>query len=183
MPLPLDDILPCFFDMPLTDAMRILKVSNNSIIKCRKRMGLPKWPFDDIKKGVFKLNWKDISSLRKEHMSGASAETKEVLLAADKRGWLMAKIHDNGPRPPELLTDLDCLDNFFDAEEETLMESGTAENSSPEQSTEQSSEQQPAEDKAYDEPLLFELDQDYGSRVYHFADDDEDSEMWGLLGF
>jgi len=186
MPLPLDDILPCFFDMPLADAMRILKVSNNSIIKCRKRMGLPKWPFDDVKKGVFKLDWKDICNIRKEHLSTASDNIKEVLLAADKRGWLMAKIYDNGPRTPEVLKDLDCLDNFFEGEEEILMDSSTAETAPalPEQTPPTYEEPQPAEEETYvEEPLLFDLDQDCGSGVYPFPENDDDEEEWGLLGF
>jgi hypothetical protein len=175
----LDDILPCFFDMTLADATRILKVSGHSIIKCRKRMGIQQWPFDSIKKGVFKLNWAEIRSIREERLSIAKGRSLELLKAAEKRGWLMARIHEGNATKDHGTEDLQCMDGLFHEEEPDI-----AEESNPHQPNEQLEEdEQEPEEPIYDEPLRLDFEGDADLTNFQFPDNEEDAEEWGLLGF
>jgi hypothetical protein len=182
MPVKLDEILPCFFDMPVDDVARIVRVTKRTIVRCRKGMGIQKWPFEDVKKGTFKLNWKDIRELREEQLASAGDTVRPLLEAAQRRGDLMAKIHErNPPAPPkparapraaqgeQLFDGVDFTDDFFrDEDLGELLEPAEAHHATQPQ----------GED---DEPLQLDLE-DAGS-VYPFPDNSDDEAEWGLLGF
>jgi hypothetical protein len=134
------------------------------------------------KKGTFKLNWKDIRELREEHLASAGDTVRPLLEAAQRRGDLMAKIHErNPPAPPkparapraaqgeQLFDGVEFTDDFFrDEDLGELLEPAEAHHSTQPQ----------GED---DEPLQLDLE-DAGS-VYPFPDNSDDEAEWGLLGF
>jgi hypothetical protein len=182
MPVKLDEILPCFFDMPVDDVTKIVRVTKRTIVQCRKRMGILKWPFEDVKKGTFKMSWRDISNLREEQLASAAEDVRPMLEAAQRRGGLMAKIHErNPPAPPkpsksskaarsaQLFDGMEFTDDFFRGEDLSgLLGQEEASQDLP----------QPVED---DQPL--QLDLEDGGSVYPFPDNDDDEAEWGLLGF
>lgn len=178
----LDEILPCFFDMPLSDATKILRVSSHSIIKNRKRMGLSRWPFDEVKRGCFKMNWNEIRALREEKLASADGETKEVLKAAEKRGWLMAKIHDRTAKDEEGILGLESVDALFDGQDgETLLDSSQLEDAQGRPP--QSDAEEPQEEPVFDQPLQLDFGDAQEPENCNYVIQEDDAEQWGLLGF
>lgn len=92
------DVLYSFIDMPVVDAVKILKISAHTFLKIRRMNGLSKWPFDTLKQGTYKMSWPDVESLRSTQLmrDDLDEQTRQYLTAAQKRGWLMRKLY--GPK-------------------------------------------------------------------------------------
>ena len=74
----LQPFLPCFFDIPLKDVLKILNVSHHTLDPIRRAIGLSKWPFVDIVRGKF-WNHEEVVALRAQMMPIADTDMQKIL--------------------------------------------------------------------------------------------------------
>ena len=58
------DMLFCFFDLPTTDAARLLRVSVSLLKRIKWLCGILKWPYVDVQAGVYRLSAEQIRNGR-----------------------------------------------------------------------------------------------------------------------
>lgn len=89
------EVLCSFLDMPVGDAVKILKISTHTMLRIRKQHGLSKWPFDAIKHETFRMDWTDVACIRAAQLKRCDLDedTRGYLEAAQRRGWLMRKLY------------------------------------------------------------------------------------------
>jgi hypothetical protein len=104
----LQPFLPCFFDIPLKDVLKILNVSHHTLDPIRRAMGLSKWPFVDIVRGKF-WNHEEVVALRAQMMPVADADMQRTLCRVATRSqefWSApAKHRENKRLEPKLETE------------------------------------------------------------------------------
>jgi len=106
--------------MPLHDASRALRISVHTIRKVMTRQGEKNWPFQRIKKNLYRLSWIDIEEARDALLQTyTEGEIFNALMKAKSTGWLMRKIHDTSVPAPTLdsITDWSFFDNFVNADD------------------------------------------------------------------
>ena len=142
--------LECFYDMPILDAAKILKVSETTVRNYKLTKGFRDWPFVAVKKNEFHLNWDDIERLRANALVLASDEEQEILMCASTRGSLMRRIHATPARPEKRkLMDTD-VKGFSDTDEEIAIQP-----IKPIKPIKPTKTRDPAEFAHTDDPILF----------------------------
>jgi len=171
-------MLPCFFDVPVKDVLKIVKMSAHTMLKIRKSAGLKAWPFEQVKRGQFRMSWDAIERQRKEAMDSATEKTRHILTVVAKRAWLMRALFgpkDDAKGAPPLPeeADLSFLDTLFDSNDgfEALPEAPQPQ--VPDEILDDYHRAQLDDDR----PLEF----DFASGPYEH-DDGLFDEDWGLLG-
>ena len=162
------EILLCFADMYLGDALKLLRMSSHTMMRLRRENGLTKWPFDLIKRRTYTMSWDDVQALRTAQLKrdDLDEDTRRSLEGADKRAWLMRRLYT----PSE--ANCEVPDDFFEADEQEASEMAAAleapapkSEREPEPAPEGEREPEPAE------PCMLEQD------LPLF-----DEEEWGILG-
>ena len=90
-----DDIYPileCFYDIPLVHACKFLSMSAHTLKKLRLKKGIEKWPFDEVRRGTFRLNWAQIQDFRHQVIGNSSYEMRSILEKVDLQAHVMRKI-------------------------------------------------------------------------------------------
>lgn len=176
------EVLCSFLDMPVGDAIKILKISAHTMLKIRKQHGLTKWPFDAIKCNAFRMNWTDVAVIRAAQLrrDDLDEDTRGYLEAAERRGWLMRKMyaqkevnqatesavqsiaHAAPPDSPELPSEepIPCLDALWN----------------------DSTQEAPAENTALLDDFFLEPSHPDNHAPIQWMYRDDDEEEWGILG-
>jgi hypothetical protein len=99
----LKPFLPCFFDLPLKEVLKILNVSHHTLDPIRRSMGLTKWPCVDILRGKL-WNHEEIVALRAQMMPVADTEMQRILcrVATRSQQFWSAPIQRRGKRLDEV---------------------------------------------------------------------------------
>ena len=96
------DIMPCFFDLQVQTAIKLLQMSSHTMMRIRKEMGLDRWPFERICRGkpmVWKgesMVWEDIQRFRTATIPLVSEEMQAVLHKCDLSATLMRAMYVPG---------------------------------------------------------------------------------------
>jgi hypothetical protein len=177
------DVLLCFVDMPLVDALKLLRISSHTMMRLRKQYGLKKWPFEQLKKNSYTMSWEDVHGLRNTQLrrDDLDEDTHASLLAADKRGWLMRRLYAPLQAQDELPHD------FFDTSgEEAAAMVAVADEYAPEPSRPEPAPCQPSQ-PSQDWQALQDTEPESDVVVLDYGLEQDvspfDEDEWGLLGF
>lgn len=90
-------IIPCFFDLQIKDAIKILHISTHTMMRIRKESGHDVWPFERIKRGDFApMSWEEVKQYRERVMETASPEMREILEKCERKARLMRALYMPG---------------------------------------------------------------------------------------
>lgn len=149
-------VLPCFFDIPVQEASKMLRLSSHTMLKLRKAQGLARWPYEQVRKGEFQMNWRQIDKARKDMMVLVKdEELLSALRAAERRGWLLRTIHEPKPQCVQEITDWGFLDKYFGPDREPD-EEPIPELEEPSPASHAASEENPEDERPFSERGLFD---------------------------
>jgi len=77
--------LPCFFDLPVSEAQELLAVSHHTLDPVRRGLGLVRWPFADVSRDRFCMSAAEIAELRERMIPLAEGAMKVSLQKASER--------------------------------------------------------------------------------------------------
>jgi hypothetical protein len=112
--------LPCFYDMPVLSAAKILKVVESTVRSHKHTRGMTHWPFSAIRHNKFNMDWDDIDHIRADALLQTTGEDHDMLVAAAMVGASMRRIYQCAPGAgpsKKRLRDTD-VKGFSDEEEE-----------------------------------------------------------------
>ena len=95
--------LPCFYDMPVLDAAKILKVAESTVRSHKIALGIRQWPFGSIRRNEFSMTWEDVKQMRDNALLDTSGEEHDILMAASSKGMNMREIYETAKRRPRLV--------------------------------------------------------------------------------
>jgi len=77
--------LPCFFDLPVSEAQELLAVSHHTLDPVRRGLGLVRWPFADVSRDRFCMSAAEIAELRERMIPLAEGAMQASLQKASER--------------------------------------------------------------------------------------------------
>lgn len=84
-------ILPFMIDIPVTNAAKILKISQHTMMAVRRNIGLKDWPLEELRRGNYYMSSEEVDHKRREMISTAEKGSVEHRMLLAAKDWHDAK--------------------------------------------------------------------------------------------
>lgn len=84
-------VLPYMIDVPVTDAAKILRVSQHTMMGARRAVELKEWPLEKIRQGKYHMSADEVHVKRSEKIETLQEDTHEHRILLATKNWHVAR--------------------------------------------------------------------------------------------